>query len=117
MAQTVPSSSNDTEIVITIDDTSPTITYRPSADTFSGPNLTAGWNPFYSETGFTPNPVTGEGMGTSLHVTSADGASLSLRWNGECLAPISGFVPSIDIVSLLHLTVSGNYARETRVLL
>lgn len=80
----IASSSNDTSFVITIDDTSPTFVYSPFADTFGTPNLTAGWNPYYSETAFTPNPLTGEGNGTSLHVTSADGASLSLRWNGEC---------------------------------
>ena len=76
----------ETDIVIAIDDTSPTIVYTPFADDPTGPNLTAGWNSFYSETGFTPDPVSGQGVGTSLHVTSADGASLSVRWNGECWA-------------------------------
>ena len=83
MAEIASHSSNDTEFVITVDDTSPTLVYSPFADPFGTPNLTAGWNPFFSETGYTPDPVSGEGNGTSLHVTSADGASLSLRWNGE----------------------------------
>ena len=70
---------------ILIDDTSPTIVYTPFGDTYSAPNLSAGWNPYFSESGFATNTAVGqEGQGTSFHVTSADGASMGLRWNGEC---------------------------------
>ena len=84
MAESVSSSANDTHFVITIDDTSPVLTYSPLADPSGTSNFTAGWIPFYSVSGSAPDPVTGEGNGTSLHVTSASGAFISIRWNGEC---------------------------------
>ncbi|KAK0213246.1 hypothetical protein DFS33DRAFT_1287543 [Desarmillaria ectypa] len=64
-----------------VDDTSPAISYYPFRDTFSTPNLTAGWNPYYNGSGFlTSLEETGEG--TSLHVSSLNGASLSIQWHG-----------------------------------
>ncbi|EKM54681.1 uncharacterized protein PHACADRAFT_210467 [Phanerochaete carnosa HHB-10118-sp] len=117
MAQILPSSPNETQIVITIDDTSPTIAYAPFADTHGSPNLTAGWNPSYSETGFTPDPANGEGVGTSLHVTSADGATLSLRWNGTAVSlcgffptSTSGFPSTVSYSIALDGTATTNYA-------
>lgn len=85
MAESVSSSANDIDFRITIDDTSPALTYSPPADASGTFNLSAGWFPFYAATGATPDPSTGEGNGTSLHVTSTSGASLSFRWNGECV--------------------------------
>ena len=75
----------DSSFVITIDDTSPTIVYSPFADTFAAPNLTAGWNPFFSVSGFLnqSGPAAEAEEGSTFHVTSADGASLGIRWNGE----------------------------------
>ncbi|PBK73458.1 hypothetical protein ARMSODRAFT_1081657 [Armillaria solidipes] len=64
-----------------VDDTSPAISYYPFRDTFSTPNLTAGWNPYYNGSGFlTSLGETGEG--TSFHVSSLNGASLSIQWHG-----------------------------------
>jgi len=66
---------------IWVDDTSPTITYYPFADTFGTPNVLAGWNPYYTDSGFAA--YQGDlGVGTSLHRTSLDGASFSVQWNG-----------------------------------
>lgn len=84
MAASVSSSANSPAFSITIDDTSPALTYSPPADASGSSNLSVGWLPFYTATGASPDPSTGEGDGTSLHVTSAGGASLSLRWNGAC---------------------------------
>ena len=83
MADSTPSSANNTDFVITIDDTSPTLVYSPLADPFGTPNLTAGWNPFYSATGYTPDPATGQGNGVSLHVTSANNASSTVEQNAR----------------------------------
>ncbi|KAF4620281.1 hypothetical protein D9613_000204 [Agrocybe pediades] len=64
-----------------VDDTSPLISYSPFRDTLSVPNLGAGWNPYYNESGFASS--LGEvGNGTSLHITSLDGASLGFQWRG-----------------------------------
>ena len=65
----------------TVDDTSPTISYSPFPDTFSTPNLNAGWNPYYTSSGFAP-ALGVVGNGTSLHITSLNGASLALQWHG-----------------------------------
>ena len=82
-------STSDESFAISIDDTSPTVLYEPFGDTYGVPNLTGGWNPYFSGSGLATDPATDpaagqKGEGTSFHVTSADGASLGLRWNGEC---------------------------------
>ena len=64
-----------------VDDTSPSISYIPFANTSSTPNLRAGWNPYFVNTGFANTPgVTG--AGTSFHITSLHGAELSFPWHG-----------------------------------
>lgn len=68
-----------------VDDTSPLITYLPFGDTFSTPNLSAGWNPYFDGSGFASSP--GEtGIGTSSHITSLNGASVTVQWHGASLA-------------------------------
>lgn len=65
-----------------VNDTSPAISYSPFGDTLSTPNASAGWNPYYSESGFaTAQGV--QGVGSSYHITSLDGASFTLAWIGE----------------------------------
>ncbi|EMD37645.1 hypothetical protein CERSUDRAFT_73497 [Gelatoporia subvermispora B] len=81
---------------LTIDDTSPAISYSPFGDTFTQPNLTAGWNPFYTDSGFATIPagssssastsITQIGNGTSLHITAHDGAQIGVTWNGRISA-------------------------------
>jgi len=67
-----------------LDDTSPSISYQPFRDTFDIPNVEGGWNPIYTNTGFTAAPLTGvRGEGSSFHVTSRPGASLTIVWVGE----------------------------------
>ncbi|KAG6849640.1 hypothetical protein H0H93_006644 [Arthromyces matolae] len=66
---------------ISIDDTSPTIFYSPSADTFAGANLTAGWNPYFNSSGLVTS-IGQIGIGTSFHITSRDNAALSITWKG-----------------------------------
>lgn len=65
----------------TVDDTSPTILYSPFGDTFSTPNLSAGWNPYFTLSGFA-SALGDVGNGTSLHITSDNGASLLIQWQG-----------------------------------
>ncbi|KIM75935.1 hypothetical protein PILCRDRAFT_826769 [Piloderma croceum F 1598] len=66
---------------IYIDDTSPSIAYYPFADTFGPPDLLAGWNPYYTNSGYAA--YQGQiGEGASLHRTSLDGASFSIQWSG-----------------------------------
>ena len=74
---------------LTIDDTSPLVLFTPFADTFSQPQTSQGWNPYYTGTGFATvdsgagSPVDSAiGNGTSLHITAADGAALQITWNG-----------------------------------
>lgn len=68
--------------VLYVDDTSPSITYYPFADTFGVPDQFSGWNPYYSQSGFTTSPNQ-TGQGDSLHLTSLDGASFSVKWSGK----------------------------------
>ncbi|KAL0956634.1 hypothetical protein HGRIS_002768 [Hohenbuehelia grisea] len=64
-----------------VDDTSPSISYSPFADTLTTPNLLAGWNPYFDVSGFAAAP--GDvGNGTSMHITALNGASVSLQWQG-----------------------------------
>ncbi|KAI0066195.1 hypothetical protein BV25DRAFT_1515950 [Artomyces pyxidatus] len=64
-----------------VDDTSPSLSYFPFADTLGAPNPLAGWNPYYTGSGYA-NPPGEQGNGTSLHITSLDQASFALQWFG-----------------------------------
>lgn len=83
----------DAVFPVTLDDTSPTITYAPFTDASSAPNLTAGWNSYYTASGFSSDPspsssssaVSNIGNGTSLHLTACDGAQFAIKWNGELI--------------------------------
>lgn len=69
------------DVQFDVDDTSPTISYSPFRDSLDTPNLLEGWNPYYTDSGFSPAP--GEtGKGTSLHITSRNNAQLSITWRG-----------------------------------
>lgn len=95
---------------IVVDDTSPLVLYTPPADGTAAP---AGW----ASRCAAPGPSTAQCVGTSLHVTSADGAALSLRWNGTAVAlygffPTSaaGFPASVSYSVALDGTATTNYA-------
>ncbi|TFY75109.1 hypothetical protein EWM64_g8903 [Hericium alpestre] len=65
-----------------IDDTSPALFYYPFSDTLGFPDLAAGWNPYFTDSGFAV--TLGEvGNGTSFHTTSCDGAAFSVQWFGS----------------------------------
>jgi len=68
-------------VSFTVNDTSPSILYSPFGDTFSIPNLSAGWNPYYTLSGYASG-LGGVGNGTSLHITSDNGSSLVVQWHG-----------------------------------
>ncbi|KAJ7497609.1 hypothetical protein FB451DRAFT_1359820 [Mycena latifolia] len=69
-------------VQFTVDDSSPTVSYFPRGDTFSSPNLSAGWNPHWDDPGFSGATTGSTGSGTSLHITSLNGASLQIQWKG-----------------------------------
>ncbi|KAJ7077322.1 hypothetical protein B0H15DRAFT_862218 [Mycena belliarum] len=69
-------------VQFTVDDSSPTVKYFPLGDTFSSPNLSAGWNPHWDVPGFSSATTGSPGSGTSLHITSLNGASLQIQWKG-----------------------------------
>ncbi|KAJ7268659.1 hypothetical protein B0H12DRAFT_1320500 [Mycena haematopus] len=69
-------------VQFTVDDTSPTVFYAPIGDTFGSPNLSAGWNPHWDSPGFSSANLGAVGSGTSLHITSLNGASLQIQWTG-----------------------------------
>lgn len=71
MADSVSASDTANNFIINLDDTSPVIVYSASEDASQSSNFSAGWI------------VSGPSTGTSLHSTAADGASLTLQWNGE----------------------------------
>jgi hypothetical protein len=66
-----------------VDDSSPALAYAPFADSFGQPDLAAGWNPYFVGSGFVAS-LGQAGVGESQHITSRNGASLSLRWHGAC---------------------------------
>lgn len=69
---------------LTIDDTSPQIVYLPPTLTSATPDLLGGWNEYYNGTGF--NSYLGQtGLDASWHVTSRDGAALSIGFTGAFL--------------------------------
>ncbi|KAJ7772692.1 hypothetical protein DFH07DRAFT_170627 [Mycena maculata] len=69
-------------VQFTVDDSSPTVTYTPIGDTFAAPNLSAGWNPYWTNPGFSSATTGAVGSGTSLHITSCNGATLAIQWKG-----------------------------------
>ncbi|KAJ7647011.1 hypothetical protein FB45DRAFT_186291 [Roridomyces roridus] len=74
--------STTAAVQFTVDDTSPAIFYAPFGDSFSTPALSAGWNPYWSQPGFSSANLGATGIGQSLHITSRDGASLQIIWKG-----------------------------------
>ena len=87
---------------LTIDDTSPVLTYSPYGTCLSRParaqlkisregdglGLNDGWSTWYSDLGFINSPGVefGDiGRGTSYHITSLPGANVSLAFNGTSL--------------------------------
>jgi hypothetical protein len=72
---------------IYVDDNSPSITYFPFGDTFGIPDQSAGWiqNPHVADSGLTTSTSENQtSQGNSPHLTSLDGASFSIQWNGTC---------------------------------
>lgn len=88
-----------------IDDSSPSLSYFPFADTLAIPNFFEGWNPCFSISACPTFP--GElGNGSSFHVTSKDGAAFSIQWSGTplrnffILSPVSICVPAGNGIQL-----------------
>ncbi|KAJ7072042.1 hypothetical protein C8F01DRAFT_1243129 [Mycena amicta] len=69
-------------VQFTVNNTSPAFTYFPRGDTFSAPNLSAGWNPHWDVPGFSSANIGATGSGSSSQITARDGASFQLQWKG-----------------------------------
>ncbi|KAJ7091115.1 hypothetical protein C8R44DRAFT_719753 [Mycena epipterygia] len=69
-------------VQFSVDDSSPTVQYFPFGDTLAAADLAAGWNPHWDQPGFSSATTGATGSGTSLHITSLNGASLQIQWKG-----------------------------------
>lgn len=68
---------------LVIRDTSPLVIYSPplsSSEQNNGPDLSSGWVPYYTQSGFLTS--NSPGTGVSQHITALDGANVSITWNG-----------------------------------
>ena len=64
-----------------IDNASPTISYFPFFPNTVALNATAGWTPYYTNSGF-PSTSGLVGDGTRLQISSKNGSFLSVTWFG-----------------------------------
>ncbi|KAF5351626.1 hypothetical protein D9756_007762 [Leucocoprinus leucothites] len=71
-------------VQFSVDDSSPAIAYSPFGDTLTFPNLSAGWNPYLVNSGFVSS-LGQIAVGQSQHITSLNGASVTLEWNGTSI--------------------------------
>lgn len=78
--------SNISSFSFAVDDTAPQIAYNPSTSTSAGQaDIQDGWDLLFQDSGFSAFP--GQlGQGTSLHLTSKDGASFTLNFSGMIYA-------------------------------
>ncbi|KAF9479037.1 hypothetical protein BDN70DRAFT_906426 [Pholiota conissans] len=90
---------SETLVTFSIDDTSPEIAYLPLGDTLSTPDLFAGWNPYYTLSGFA-SAQGAVGNGTSQHITSLDGASLVIEWSGTGITLLGNATQSSYSITL-----------------
>src|SRR5258708_12407023 len=76
-----------------VNDSSPTLSYYPFADTLSVPNFFEGWNPCFTVSACPTIPGQ-QGNGSTFHVTSRDGAAFSIQWSGTPSPNFLYFRPS-----------------------
>ncbi|KAF9268828.1 hypothetical protein L218DRAFT_940647 [Marasmius fiardii PR-910] len=88
----------DTDTIV-VDDTSPTILYSPFADTFGTPDFAAGWNPLFNKTSLGGAPFN-VGNSTTAHVTSRDGASFLINFQGTGIQLMGSAIQADYQVSL-----------------
>ncbi|PFH49022.1 hypothetical protein AMATHDRAFT_41836 [Amanita thiersii Skay4041] len=119
------SSSNGTEgnggdIMFTVDDTSPMVLYFPfgdsqasssgnsssSSSTTTTPDLTKGWTPCFSISGCVRTQPSAIPTGTSYHVSSQPGSSLTILWRGTGIQ-LLGNVSNPTHINYV-LTLDGN---------
>ncbi|KAK0476852.1 hypothetical protein IW261DRAFT_1421561 [Armillaria novae-zelandiae] len=106
-----------------VDDTSPAVSYYPLRDTFSTPNLTAGWNPYYSGSGFLAALGTGiqlYGNATGTYTLMLDETTIdvsSLERSDTLLAKISGLSSQSHNITLTAQITTASDSGPTRSLL
>lgn len=98
MAEPEPTTFN-----ITVDDTSPQIVYRPLISTSATPftDLQNGWLQFFNASGFNSFPGQ-RGLGESAHVTTKDGATMSIGFTGEQKVSFPFIELGVAVSSLRH---------------
>ncbi|KAI0823615.1 hypothetical protein BC628DRAFT_1324565 [Trametes gibbosa] len=109
---------------LTIDDTSPLVLYQPFGDIFTLPaDLSVGWNQYYTASGLPQSPSgpgapigPNVGNGTSLHLTTSDGAALRIDWSGTDVTifgtltqSLSTNAPDVSYSVILDGTATTNY--------
>jgi hypothetical protein len=75
---------------LVIRDTSPLVIYGPplsSSSSATGSDLSSGWVPYYTQSGFISSSNDNSPLGTSQHITALDGAKFTINWNGILIIP------------------------------
>ncbi|KDQ55818.1 hypothetical protein JAAARDRAFT_133366 [Jaapia argillacea MUCL 33604] len=101
---------------VELDDTSPIISYAPSGDPLAtNADLRKGWSPAFSNISLIA--LGQQGSGSTSHVTSCDGAIMTIRWIGTSIQ-LFGSVSSADYTILLDgsLQLGFTSSRDTNML-
>lgn len=72
--------------LLTVDDSSPQIIYSPAVDPYGNHTSLSGWDAVYTGSE-TPEEPGKSGKGETFHVTSLDGAQVSVQWTGAPFSP------------------------------
>ncbi|KIY53087.1 hypothetical protein FISHEDRAFT_33860 [Fistulina hepatica ATCC 64428] len=103
-------------VQLDVDNTSPTINYFPSTDVLSNTNISRGWVPFYSQSGYA-STIGEVGVGQSYHITSRVGASLIIEWHGTAIQ-LLGNATNISYSVTLdgQVVIDGDATRSSDIL-
>ncbi|KAI0830807.1 hypothetical protein BC628DRAFT_1416306 [Trametes gibbosa] len=71
-----------TQLIVSVDDTSPLFNYIPHGDGGVGSWTQTGWQPWFSDSGGFNSAGGNDGVGASYHVTAFSGARLDLQFYG-----------------------------------
>ncbi|TFY69899.1 hypothetical protein EVJ58_g135 [Rhodofomes roseus] len=86
----------NTLVSIIVDDNSPTIAYAPFGDTLGEPNVTAGWNPYYTGSGF------------SSGSNSSSSSVVAIRWNGTAINVFGTITANSSSALTYTVSLDGN---------
>lgn len=98
-----------------VEDDSPEIVYYPFVDTSLSPNVSAGWEQFYSVSGVASSPGQG-GEGYSTHTTSLNEASFMIQWNGTGIDLLGSVQNASYQITLDGIDISPNTSDPESIL-